>query len=40
VAIEIFDQRIDEQALRFPDFRERVEGGVVRRGESAEAGSW
>lgn len=35
VAIELFDQRIYEQAMRFPDFRECVEGEVVRRAESA-----
>lgn len=34
VAVEIFDRRIYEQALSFPDFRECVEHGLVRCGGS------
>lgn len=36
VAVEIFDATIHERALQFPDFRECVQAGVVKRAEGVE----
>jgi succinate dehydrogenase/fumarate reductase flavoprotein subunit len=37
VAVEIFDAAIHEQALQFPDYRECVEAGLVKRADDVDA---